>query len=320
MKKIIKFILLICFSLSFSSCFVRVNENQARKILEKHLENRYKEPFLVGPMGIRSTDDKEWYEARILPVKYLGTEKENDDYYWSTGTVRINKKWYGQQLGKGSDVYMVVNLNESAAEFYRPKLEELFGEKYLPVFNIDAYTIKENGDFKASHVNSLEKKQYFYIEGQIYIFAKINTDGERDAYKNKIFSFIDHMKETKTYEYVDLAFLVLDDRVLTKEFQENSELKTELIIIGTTYRDNNLELFRKERRRLMSNLPAELHYTVSMEAINKRSIRNSVEWSYYNNLYTLGIYSEKYLGTRFLKKEDYIEKDGMYLDVYPDRY
>jgi len=289
-------------------------ESQARSVLEKHLEQRYGEPFYVGRMGIRSTDKKSWYEADIIPMKYIGTEKENDKYYWSTGTVRINRKWWGKKLGTGGDIYMVVRLNESAAEFYKPKLDELFGDKYLPVFDIDAWIIENNGDFEETYNYNMYKEGYLFITGHIYIFGRISNDAERDAYKSKIYSFIDHMKATKTYEYVRLGFIIIDERVLTKEFQENDMLKKQLVKLGEEYRDINRDYFRIERRKLMSVLSETTNFTISMEQINK----GMPQISYYNTLLNMIIYSEKFLESRYIDKNQFVKKDEMYLEMYLD--
>ena len=299
----------------------QVSEDKARVVLRRHLEERYGETFYVGRMGRRSSrNDKEWFEADILPLRYMNTPKERDKYYWSTGTVRIHDRWWGKKLGTGGDVHMVVRLNESAAEFYKPKLDELFGDMYLPVFEIHTRYVEENGDFEVTARENISIGASFFVQGHIYIFGRINNDAERDAYKAKIYSFIDHMKETKTYEYVELFFVITDDRVLTKEFQENEELKSELADMGENNKDKNPEIFRKERRKLMSRLPEKLNYSISMKDINKFRIEGTAEGAYYSRIFTLYVYSEKFLDSRFIRKEQFLKQNGMYLNVHEDEY
>ncbi|MGF6906264.1 hypothetical protein M2092_000793, partial [Fusobacterium sp. PH5-44] len=65
MKKIIKIFLILVLGLSSVSCFKKVTEQEAREVLQTHLQNRYGESFEIGMMGIRSTGKEKWYEAEI---------------------------------------------------------------------------------------------------------------------------------------------------------------------------------------------------------------------------------------------------------------
>ncbi|MDU1911581.1 hypothetical protein [Fusobacterium sp.] len=116
------------------------------------------------------------------------------------------------------------------------------------------------------------------------------------------------MKETGTFEYVAIAINVLDDRVLSKEFQENEELKQELIIMGKKLDKNDHDLFRIKRRELIKKLPLKLEQGIKIEEINKTNIKNSVKWSYYNNLLSLPLYSEKYIKSNYLEDTRKISK------------
>ena len=135
-----KKICILFLSMIFLISCGKVTEQEARQVLQNHLQTRYGEPFEIGFMGRRSSrEDRVWYEADIMPTRYKGTSKEYDKYYRSVGTVRIYSNFLGmEKLGTGGDVYFGVRLNESTGEFYRPKLEEIFGKQVLPIFQIDA--------------------------------------------------------------------------------------------------------------------------------------------------------------------------------------
>ena len=160
-----------------------------------------------------------------------------------------------------------------------------------------------------------EKGDRLYISGGIYIFGRVENDEDREWYRKQIYEFIQFMKEMGTFEYVAIAVNVLDDRILSKQFQENEELKQELVTIGKKLDKNDHELFRKKRRELIKKLPLKLEQEVKMEEINKTEIRNSVKWSYYNNLLSLPLYSEKYIKVNSLQDIRRISKFEKIEDV-----
>ena len=229
MKKWRKIIFLIILGLSLVSCGERVTEAEARAVLHKHLEERYGEHFEIGSMVLRSVNDKVYYQGEIMPSRYVGTAKGRDDYYKSYGTVRINKNIFGEKLGTGGDVYMEVNLNENAAEFFKPKLEELFGELYIPVFNIDVWRVLGNGNFEETLDYHRENEIPFPIRGGVYIFGRVESDEDREEYRKKIFEFLKFMRETKTFDYAGFWVGIYDDRVLSNEFIRNREDQEYLI-------------------------------------------------------------------------------------------
>ena len=288
--------------------------DRAERVLQKHLKERYGEEFVIYGMGKRAGNVRRWYEAAVVyPKSYIGTRKENDSYYWGKGFVELNNGM------KGGDTYGGVLLNESANEFYGKKLKELFGENYLAV--IDVKGPYSNRDFEKemeSRRISLGKELGGIppeIAGGIYIFGRVENDEDREWYRKQIYEFIQFMKETGTFEYVAIAINILDDRVLSKEFQENKELKQELITLGKKLDKNNHELFRIKRRELIKKLPLKLEQEVKMEKINKTEIKNSVKWSHYNNLLSLPLYSEKYIKANSLQDIRRISKFEKIEDV-----
>ncbi|MGL5934022.1 MAG: hypothetical protein ACRCZI_00200, partial [Cetobacterium sp.] len=95
-----------------------------KRILE-YLKDKYKEEFVIELMGKRNGERR----AQVLPKRYLGTIRQYDSYYSSTVFVSLN--------GEIGDNYGGVLLKESANEYFRPKLEELFGKNILPVLKLE---------------------------------------------------------------------------------------------------------------------------------------------------------------------------------------
>ncbi|MCB8564165.1 hypothetical protein [Fusobacterium ulcerans] len=314
MKKEMKYFL-VALTLLFISCGQKATTYEAKEALSKHLIERYGEEFEIGYMGRRSDGKEMWYEAEIYPSKYVGTIKERDKYYIESGTVNVEKGIFGEKLGKAGDTYGIVKINESAEEFYEEKLKELFGDNVLQVYDIWFNRILENYSFENIIKVSDEERTALIIKGGIYIFGRVENDEDREWYRKQIYEFIQFMKETGTFEYVAIAINILDDRVLSKEFQENKELKQELITLGKKLDKNNHELFRIKRRELIKKLPLKLEQEVKMEKINKTEIKNSVKWSHYNNLLSLPLYSEKYIKANSLQDIRRISKFEKIEDV-----
>ena len=94
----------------------------------KHLKKRYNKEFMVlSSKAMPSREGDLEYDAKIIPVEYLGTYKSIDDYYISEAFIRVKNV---------SDKYINFLAGESAKEFYSPKLKELFGENIFSVFRM----------------------------------------------------------------------------------------------------------------------------------------------------------------------------------------
>ena len=301
-KIIKKIVLVIVIGILLNSYLT--SPSKAYKALDSYFKKTYGEEFVIKGIGRRRLKDREWYEAGIVfPKSYIGTPKENDRYYWGRGFAEIEA--FGFDVG---DSYGGVLLNESANEFYGKKLKELFGDNVLPVLEID-------GEYKFTDFIREYSRVSKTISGGIYIFGRVESDKDREWYRKQIYEFVQFMKETGTFEYVALPINVLDERVLSKEFQENIELQQKLVDMGLKNKRKNVEIFRRERRRLMNELPKNLTPYVKLEEINKTEIRNSVKWSVYNNLLTTGIYSPKYVESNSLEEEYGIKNYDKLSDV-----
>ncbi|RGJ31565.1 hypothetical protein [Fusobacterium varium] len=319
MKRLFKILVILSIAISFISCGRKVTPEEAEEKIAQHMYERYGEEFEVGYAMIdgytKGDRDITWYEARVTPIRYIGTPKYIDKYYKAVGTVMVKKKMFREEFGITRDTYSNVMLKESANEFYGKKLKELFGENYLSVLEVTGSYSDKSKNFEGSVKLTKEKGDRLYISGGIYIFGRVENDEDREWYRKQIYEFIQFMKETGTFEYVAIAVNVLDDRILSKQFQENEELKQELVTIGKKLDKNDHELFRKKRRELIKKLPLKLEQEVKMEEINKTEIRNSVKWSYYNNLLSLPLYSEKYIKVNSLQDIRRISKFEKIEDV-----
>ena len=277
-------------------------------ILQKHLKNKYKEEFVIAMLGKR----EEIYEAIIYPKKYEGTPRENDSYYWGKGFVRGKKR---------ADTYGLVLLNESTNEFYLPKLKELFGNNVLPIFNLGpAYTknnFKEEIEIMKKSYKSDPTGNFEPISGGIYIFGRVESDEDREWYRKQIYEFVQFMKETGTFEYVDLDISIIEKNIMSDEFQNNTKLKAELTksALGQEY-----EKYRKERKGILEKYN---FYTYNIDDIQDRISqinRSSLidlgvgKWSVFNTLLYTKIYSPKYIENQNLDNEE-VKKYNKISDV-----
>ena len=275
--------------------------DRAERVLQKHLKERYGEEFVIYGMGKRAGNVRRWYEAAVVyPKSYIGTRKENDSYYWGKGFVELNNGM------KGGDTYGGVLLNESANKFYGKKLKELFGENYLAV--IDVKGPYSNRDFEKemeSRRISLEKELGGIppeIAGGIYIFGRVENDKDREWYRKQIYEFIQFMKETGTFEYVDLDISIMDERILTS----NSEKLVEEL----KFKDKDMDAWRKRRRKVMAKINRDFEKMSQDEKLDKINSINKKEYlkrSVGGLLYTK-IYSSKYIesqGFNDEKKKEY---------------
>ena len=226
MKRLFKILVILSIAVLFISCGRKVTSEEAEEKIAQHMYERYGEEFEVGYAMIdgytKGDRDVTWYEARVTPIRYIGTPKYRDKYYKAVGTVMVKKKMFREEFGITRDTYSNVMLKESANEFYGKKLKELFGENYLSVLEVTGSYSDKSKNFEGSVKLTKEKGDRLYISGGIYIFGRVENDEDREWYRKQIYEFIQFMKETGTFEYVDLDILVVDKRILLNEFQNNS--------------------------------------------------------------------------------------------------
>lgn len=304
-KKIIWFwIILTCTTLFI--IYAILNRDPS-KLLLNHLESRYNKEFVIVYDGKRSDGMGSWYEAEIYPKELIGTIKENDTYYWAKGFV---------EAGEVGDTYGQVLLKESANKFYLSKLEELFGKNVLPVIEIDDKFCKFT-DFEKELEDLKKINAPMPISGGIYIFGRVENDEDREWYRKQIYEFVQFMKETGTFEYVDLDISIIEENIMSDEFQNNTELKEELTksALGQEY-----EKYKKERKGILEKYN---FYTYNIDNIQDKISqinRSSLidlgvgKWSVFNTLLYIKIYSPKYVKNQSLDNEE-VKKYNKISDV-----
>ena len=220
MKKLFKVLVILSIAVLLISCGRKVTPEEAEEKIAQHMYERYGEEFEVGYAMIdgytKGDRDVTWYEARVTPIRYIGTPKYIDKYYKAVGTVMVKKKMFREEFGITRDTYSNVMLKESANEFYGKKLKELFGENYLSVLEVTGSYSDKSKNFEGSVKLTKEKGDRLYISGGIYIFGRVENDEDREWYRKQIYEFIQFMKETGTFEYVRLSFYIIDERMLVE--------------------------------------------------------------------------------------------------------
>ena len=311
MKRLFKVLVILSIAVLFISCGRKVTSEEAEEKIAQHMYERYGEEFEVGYAMIdgytKGDRDVTWYEARVTPIRYIGTPKYTDSYYRAVGTVMVKKKMFREEFGITRDTYSNVMLKESANEFYGKKLKELFGENYLSVLEVTGSYSDKSKNFEGSVKLTKEKGDRLYISGGIYIFGRVENDEDREWYRKQIYEFIQFMKETGTFEYVDLDILVVDERILLNEFQNNSiGTLTKLAEIQENISEKE---FLKKRKNIMNELNIYFEnnkkYEENLEKINKSKLREEGVAIYTkgNNLLYLKLYSPKYIKIQGYKKE-----------------
>ncbi|WP_462351280.1 hypothetical protein [Fusobacterium varium] len=315
MKKEMKYFLLMLITILLISCSRKVTSEEAEEKIAQHMYERYGEEFEVGYAMIdgytKGDRDVTWYEARVTPIRYIGTPKYRDKYYKAVGTVMVKKKMFREEFGITRDTYSNVMLKESANEFYGKKLKELFGENYLSVLEVTGSYSDKSKNFEGSVKLTKEKGDRLYISGGIYIFGRVENDEDREWYRKQIYEFIQFMKETGTFEYVSLEILISDERVLSYQFQKNKELKEK--IMQMRIETNDYSLFFKERDKLMKqiniNKVTEKEKEEILNNINQGrfSSKDLPEFVGGNSIFYKKIYSPKYIESQNWKEDKKIE-------------
>ncbi|WP_462429792.1 hypothetical protein [Fusobacterium varium] len=315
MKRLFKVLVILSIAVLFISCGRKVTSEEAEEKIAQHMYERYGEEFEVGYAMIdgytKGDRDVTWYEARVTPIRYIGTPKYTDSYYRAVGTVMVKKKMFREEFGITRDTYSNVMLKELANEFYGKKLKELFGENYLSVLEVTGSYSDKSKNFEGSVKLTKEKGDRLYISGGIYIFGRVENDEDREWYRKQIYEFIQFMKETGTFEYVSLEILISDERVLSYQFQKNKELKEK--IMQMRIETNDYSLFFKERDKLMKqiniNKVTEKEKEEILNNINQGrfSSKDLPEFVGGNSIFYKKIYSPKYIESQNWKEDKKIE-------------
>ncbi|MHD0315944.1 hypothetical protein ABC999_15295, partial [Fusobacterium varium] len=152
-----------------------------------------------------------------------------------------------------------------------------------------------------------EKGDRLYISGGIYIFGRVENDEDREWYRKQIYEFIQFMKETGTFEYVDLDIEVIDEKVLSENFKNNEILKNNLLENRKSWEkdEKDTKNYRDTKKLFLKEIKVNSNEILkNINEINKSQIKkNSLDWSYYNLLLYTKIYSLKYIKSNSIKGE-----------------
>lgn len=290
-KIIKKIVLVIVIGILLNSYLT--SPSKAYKALDSYFKKTYGEEFVIKGIGRRRLKDREWYEAGIVfPKSYIGTPKENDRYYWGRGFAEIEA--FGFDVG---DSYGGVLLDESANKFYGKKLKELFGENVLPILKID-------GEYKFTDFIREYSRVSKTISGGIYIFGRVESDKDREWYRKQIYEFVQFMKQTGTFEYVDLDILVVDSRELISNPRK---------LLENLPKNLPVEEWRKQRRVLMKVGNEEFNNMTQEELSEKINSINKSEYlkEFYGGLLGIKVYSPKYIKSQGLDNREIREYNSI---------
>lgn len=295
-KYIITFLLWIAIFFFFKST------SNPQKILLNHLEKKYNKEFIIAFGGERSDGRSKWYEAEIYPKELEGTTREYDKYYWAKGFV---------EQGKGGDTYGKVLLNESANEFYLPKLKELFGENVLPVLDLkgayDSTDYEEEMKLRRKLFEKDSTGKYLPLSGGIYIFGRVENDEDREWYRKQIYEFVQFMKQTGTFEYVKLDFSIIDERIITNEFTSKN-FQQEILTIYEKALNNEItgEEFKEKRRKILSEI--KVPYNLNKNKLDEWNKGNIISIDDKLGMASTILFS-KIISEKFIASNEYFYKD-----------
>lgn len=293
---------IITFLLGIAVFFFFKLTSNPQKILLNHLEKKYNKEFIIAFDGERSDGRSKWYEAEIYPKELEGTTREYDKYYWAKGFV---------EQGKGGDTYGKVLLNESANEFYLPKLKELFGENVLPVLDLkgayDSTDYEEEMKLRRKLFEKDSTGKYLPLSGGIYIFGRVESDKDREWYRKQIYEFVQFMKQTGTFEYVKLDFSIIDERIITNEFTPKN-FQQEILTIYEKALNNEItgEEFKEKRRKILSEI--KVPYNLNKNKLDEWNKGNIISIDDKLGMASTILFS-KIISEKFIASNEYFYKD-----------
>ncbi len=198
-------------------------------------------------------------------------------------------------------------LNESANEFYLPKLKELFGENVLPIFNTDVGRLAIKPDFYTTLKESKEENRILELKGGIYIFGRVENEEDREKYREEIYKFLSFMKETGTFEYVKLDFSIIDERIITDEFTAKN-LQQEILKIYEKALNNEItgEEFKEKRKKLLSEI--KVPYKLNKNKLDEWNKGNIISIDDKLGMASTILFS-KIISEKFIASNEYFYKD-----------
>lgn len=271
-----------------------------KRILE-YLKDKYKEEFVIELMGKRNSEVR----AEVLPKKYIGTIRQYDSYYSSTVFV--------PPYGEIGDNYGGVLLKESTNEYFRPKLEELFGKNILLVLTLeggyDFPDFKKEMEIRQKQFKERPDGIFSPLSGGIYIFGRVENEADREYYRKQIYEFIQYLKAENIFDYAYIGIAIVDERFLAKDFS-----KEEFLEFYSQDTSKTKEEYREKRKELIKKYNDS--YKQTSEDYKKQklaSIRKSDlfgeraigidKYTGRNKLLSSGVYGDKYIASSSGRRE-----------------
>ena len=203
----------------------RATAENARKMLDDQLRKDYGEEFDIGGLYKRSAAGESFYQAEVVPLSKVGTEEEKE--HTVEAYVDIER---GRLIGSG-DMYGLIAFEKNTEEYFQKLLEEHFGKYVRAKTNVDFHLRDLNNKFRMyrtlgttfeSSVENLRlnKDPKLMLTQFIYIFTKKLSKREEDVYREKIWSYVEMLKEKGMYDYTMLEINFVDERILSNNFEE----------------------------------------------------------------------------------------------------
>ncbi len=237
------------------------------KRMKKYLNEKYGEEFVILGLHKASRDGDVWYTTySVYPERYIGTPKEFDRYYQTTASAR------DKGFKRITDGYTSTLVSQSANEFFRPKLEELFGKNVVPALilggspkstDFEREMERRRKYYKKREAEGLEEIETFAItKGAIYIYGRVENEEDKEEYRKKIYEFIQYMKETDNFDYVNLNIHIIDERELVDGIERiYSNLSSGLDRM--TFRKERKKYYQEFNQKFDEMTPKEIQYKLS---------------------------------------------------------
>ncbi|RHG31315.1 hypothetical protein DW261_15225, partial [Fusobacterium varium] len=117
--------------------------------------------------------------------------------------------------------------------------------------------------------------------------------------RKQIYEFIQFMKETGTFEYVDLNFTISDERIFSDEFYSSSKLQFDMKKFENYIEPEGRKVILNKTNKSYKNTDKK-NILDRINSLNKGNIDNEFYGIYW--LYTK-VYSPKYIESQKLKNK-----------------
>ena len=203
----------------------RATTENARKMLDAQLRKDYGEEFKIGGLYKRSAAGESFYQTRIVPKSKIGTPEEKEH------TVEAYVDIKRGRLVRSGDSYRLVGLTQDTERYFQKLLEEHFGKFVRAKTSVKYHLTDLNNEpqvyvtlgttFEESVENlRLNKEPKLMLTQFIYIFTKKLSKVEEARYREKIWSYVEMLKEKGMYDYTMLEINFVDERILSNNFEE----------------------------------------------------------------------------------------------------